>query len=199
MKFLGLRATALLLAGTLAISPCFAQMKSAKKECTCHSKQPAMKRMHETIGFNGCGNCHSKNENLMSGKNQVDANRKAVLAKRIREDQACIPCHDSQGKLKKADHSGTDIPSIMDTLYCPKDKLRFSAGTRLCSKCGGSLLNISELTERSRRNPSNELCMECHRMEEVQQIKRHTIFNATKLKQCLDCHQGHDDCDSCHH
>jgi hypothetical protein len=60
MKFLGPWATALFIAGILAISPCFAQMNSAKKECKCHSKQPAMKHMHETIGFNGCGNCHSK-------------------------------------------------------------------------------------------------------------------------------------------
>lgn len=199
MKFLRPWATALLIAGILAISPCFAQMNSAKKECRCHSKQPAMKRMHETIGFAGCGNCHSKNENLMSGRNQVDPNRKAVLAKRIGGDQYCIPCHDSQGKLKKAVHSGTGIPSIMGTRYCPKDKLRFSAGTQLCSKCGGSLLSINEVTQRSHQNPSNEICMECHRMEEVQQIKRHTIFNANKLKQCLDCHGGHDDCGSCHH
>jgi nitrate/TMAO reductase-like tetraheme cytochrome c subunit len=155
--------------------------------------------MHETIGFDGCGKCHSKNDNLMSRKDKVDPNRKAALAKRAGEDPSCIPCHDSQGKLKKAAHSGADIPSIMGTLYCPKDKLRFSAGTQLCSKCGGSLLSISAVTERSHRNPSNEICMECHRMEEVQQIKRHTIFNANKLKQCLDCHRGHDDCDSCHH
>jgi hypothetical protein len=198
MKCLRLFSTVLLMTGILAISPGFAQMNSAKKECKCHSKQPAMKRMHETIGFNGCGNCHSKNENLMSGRNQVDPNRTAVLAKRIGEDQACIPCHDSQGMLKKEVHSGQGIPNISGTLFCPKDKLRFSAGTALCSKCGGSLLNINELTERSHRNPSNEICMECHRMEEVQQIRRHTIFNATKLKQCLDCHEGHDDCGSCH-
>jgi hypothetical protein len=35
--------------------------------------------MHETIGFAGCGNCHSKSENLMSGRNDADSNRKATF------------------------------------------------------------------------------------------------------------------------
>jgi hypothetical protein len=155
--------------------------------------------MHETIGFTGCARCHSKSENLMSGRKGADPNRQAALAKRAGEEPSCFPCHDSQGKLKKAVRSSPEIPSIMGTLYCPKDKTRFPAGTTACSKCGGSLLDINEMTERSRRNPSNEICMECHQIEEVGQIKRHGIFNSTKLKQCLDCHQGHDDCAGCHH
>jgi hypothetical protein len=173
--------------------PSYAQM-----ECKCHSKQPAMKHMHETIGFSGCGNCHTKNENLMSIRGRKDPDMKTRLATRIKTDNSCIPCHDSEGSVRKEVHSGDSATDIAGTLYCPKDKIRFSSGTESCSKCGGVLINISEVMERSRENPSNGICSECHRMEEVQQISWHTIFNSTKLKRCLDCHEGHDDCGSCH-
>lgn len=178
----------------IAIAPGYAQM-----ECKCHSKQPAMRRMHKLIGMTGCGNCHKKDENLMSKKNEQDSTAKVDLAKRIREDKLCIPCHDSQGAIKKAIYSEKNTMGISGMLYCPKDKLTFSPDNQSCSKCGGALLNIDELMARSRRSPSNEICMECHRMEEVRQIKRHTIFNNDKLEKCLDCHKGHDDCGSCHH
>jgi hypothetical protein len=199
MKFLRLRATALLMAGILAISPCFAQMNSAKKECKCHSKQPAIKRMHETNGFAGCGNCHTKNEDLMSRKDPPDPGKKAVLAKRIREDAFCVPCHDSNGSVKKEVHADKREMSLSGTSFCPKDKLRFASSTKACSKCGGPLINISQVMAISSKNPSNEICIGCHAMEEVIQIGRHTIFNNNKLSKCLDCHKGHDDCGSCHH
>jgi len=179
---------------TFAASSSYAQM-----QCICHSKQPAMKRMHEAIGTTGCGNCHTKSENLMSRKDGKDSTAKADLAKRKGEDKFCGPCHDSQGAIKKEIRSGKDAKGIAGTLYCPKDKLQFSADSKSCSKCGGTLLNIDEVMARSRRNPSNEICTECHMAEEVRQIKRHTIFNSDKLGRCLDCHKGHDDCSSCHH
>lgn len=192
---LAVSAVTILIAGPSA----FAQMNSAKMECKCHSKKPAMKHMHEAIGFSGCGNCHTKNENLMSGRNAVDPNRKATLSKRIREDKFCIPCHDSQGGVKKEILAGRKSLDISNTLFCPKDKLRFPSGLGSCPKCGGNLLNINAVMEKSRQNPSNEICIECHGMDEAPQIRRHAIFNATKLRQCLDCHQGHEDCASCHH
>ncbi len=184
----------LLTAFIIVVSPSYAQM-----QCICHSKQPAMRRMHETIGMTGCGNCHKQNENLMSKRNAKDSATKASLAKRIREDESCVPCHDSQGAIKKEIHSSKSTMGISGTLYCPKDKLRFSPDIKSCSKCGGILLNIDEIMTKSRKSPSNEICMECHRVEEVQQIERHTIFNNEKLRKCLDCHKGHDDCGSCHH
>lgn len=168
-------------------------------ECICHSKQPAMKRMHETTGMTVCGNCHKKNENLMSKRGKDDIAGKASLAKRIREDTSCVPCHDSQGVIKNDVLFNTSAMSIADTLYCPKDKLKLPPSNKSCPICGGILLNINEMMARSRSNPSNEVCKECHMVEEVQQIKRHSIFNHEKLGKCLDCHAGHDDCGSCHH
>jgi hypothetical protein len=177
-----------------AASPSYAQM-----ECKCHSKQPAMVRMHNKIGFTGCGNCHKKDENLMSKRNEKAPGAEADLAKRKREDKYCIPCHDSQGPARKENQPEKASMGISSSLYCPKDKLKFPAGSKTCSKCGGALLNVDELMERSHSSPSNEICMECHMAEEVRQIKRHTIFNNEKLKKCLDCHTGHNDCGSCHH
>jgi hypothetical protein len=169
----------------------------AQKECRCHSKQPAMKRMHEIIGFKNCGDCHSKNEDLMSGKSANAA--KKDFSQRFKEDRFCLPCHDSDGAVKKDPSAAIQKIGISGTLFCPKDKARFPAGTKACAKCGGNLINIDESMERSRKSPSNGICMECHPMEEVGNIKRHRIFNAQKLQRCLDCHQGHDDCGSCHH
>jgi len=195
MKSASARLNALLMVLMISVSASYAQMK----ECKCHSKQPDMKHMHETIGFTGCDNCHSKNENLMSGKNKVDPQKREGLVNRIRTDKFCIPCHDSQGAVKKDILISQSAVSISGTLFCPKDKLRFAPGIVACSKCGGPLININQVMERSRENPSNEICSGCHTMEEVQKIERHTIFNGTKLRQCLDCHKGHDHCDSCHH
>lgn len=194
MQFMKVCSIVFWMALTIAISPAYAQM-----ECICHSKQPAMRRMHETIGMTGCGNCHKKDENLMSKRNEKDSVTKTNMAKRLGEDKFCVPCHDSQGVIKKEIYSNKSTMGISGTLYCPKDKLRFSPDNKLCSKCGGTLLNIDELMARSRRSPSNEICMECHLMEEVRQIKQHTIFNNDTPGKCLDCHKGHDDCGSCHH
>ena len=181
----------------LAIIPAYPSY--AQKECKCHSKQPAMKRMHEITGFANCGDCHSKNENLMSGKNKNGNTAKRDLSKRFKDDKFCIPCHSPDGLIKKEIFAGIEKIRISGTLFCPKDKARFPAGTNACAKCGGSLINIDESMERSRKNPSNGICIECHPMEEVHKIKRHGIFNAEKLQRCLDCHEGHDDCGSCHH
>ena len=179
---------------SIAISPAYAQM-----ECKCHSKQPTMRRMHEIIGFSGCGNCHAKGENLMSANRKTVPDRKADLAKRIREDKACVPCHDSNGLVKKEIYSNSRVMGISNTLYCPKDKVRFSSGTKACSRCGGPLLDINALMALSRTSPSNEICAKCHLTEEVRQIKQHTARKPDMMNRCLDCHRGHNDCGSCHH
>ncbi len=182
----------LLMAILVPISSADAQM-----ECKCHSKQPAMRRMHEIIGFSGCGDCHAKGENLMSGNR--NPNRKTDLAKRMREDKSCIPCHDSNGLVKKAIYSKSKIMGIAGTLYCPKDKISLPPGTKACSKCGGPLLSINALMARSQTSPSNEVCINCHSKEEVQQIEQHAALKPHMVNQCLDCHKGHNDCGSCHH
>ncbi len=194
MKSLRTCSNIVLMTFIIGISHSYAQM-----QCVCHSKQPAMRRMHEQIGIKDCGNCHKKDEDLMSKKTEKDSSVKANLAKRFRDDTFCAPCHDSQGSVKKGIQDRTTNMAISGTLYCPKDRMKFSPDSRFCSKCGGALLNINELMAQSRKTPSNGICVECHMTEEVQQIKRHAIFNNEKLKQCLDCHQGHNDCGSCHH
>jgi len=181
----------------MAVSVCPAY---EQKECRCHSKRSAMKRMHEAIGFANCGNCHSKSENLMSGnRNTNNDAAQTISKKRFTEDQFCIPCHDSQGAMKKNMPAGVDRMNISGTLYCAKDKLRFPAGTKSCPNCGSSLININEFMEKSRAKPSNQICMECHLPNDVQAVKRHGLFNAAKLQRCLDCHKGHDNCGGCHH
>ena len=57
---------------------------ASPKGCKCHSKNPAMRRMHEIIGFKNCGNCHGKNEDLMKpqASGQKEGHRKK-LEKRI--------------------------------------------------------------------------------------------------------------------
>ena len=100
MKFTNLLSMLLLTILGISVLPSYAQM-----ECKCHSKQPSMKRMHEITGFSRCGDCHSKNENLMSGNRNTSPDRKADLAKRIREDKACIPCHEPDGQVKKEIYS----------------------------------------------------------------------------------------------
>jgi hypothetical protein len=135
----------------------------------------------------------------MSKRNERDPGADANLAKRKREDKFCIPCHDSQGSARKEIPPQKVAMGISGSLYCPKDKLRFSAGSKACLNCGGALLNMDELMASSRNSPSNEICVECHMADEVHQITRHSIFNKEKLNKCLDCHTGHSDCGSCHH
>ena len=158
-----------------------------------------MRRMNEIIGFSGCGDCHAKGENLMSANRKASLDRKADLAKRIRTDKACIPCHDSNGLVKKEVYRNSKRMGISGTLYCPKDKVSFSPGTRACSKCGGTLLDVNALMARSRANPSNEICAKCHLTQEIQQVKQHAALKPDVVNGCLDCHRGHNDCASCHH
>ena len=168
-------------------------------ECRCHSRNPAMKRMHEAIGFRNCGNCHARDENLMSGKPRSAAGIGDRLKNRFKEDRFCVPCHNSEGTVKRESSPASERMNISGTYYCPKDKLRLSAGSTSCPECGGKLIDINAAMEQSRTSPSNEVCIECHLIADVNAISRHQLFNADKLKKCLDCHRGHDDCGSCHH
>ncbi len=183
-----------LFAFQVATAPSNAQM-----QCICHSKQPAMKRMHEMTGKTGCGNCHTKDENLMSKREGKDPAAKANTERRQKEDRLCVPCHSKKEGIAKEAGLNKDAMGISGTLYCPKDKLKLPPDSKRCPKCSGPLLNMDALMATSAQSPSNDICMNCHLSEEIQQIKRHTIFNNEKLKKCLDCHTGHSDCGNCHH
>ncbi|MBI5418347.1 hypothetical protein HZA55_10480 [Candidatus Poribacteria bacterium] len=172
----------------------------ASPECKCHSKNPSMVRMHEIIGFKNCGNCHKKNENLMSPKSSIkDEKLMEKLQTRIKEDKFCIPCHNADGTIKKEIYKKTDVMKISDTYYCAKDRLRFPEEVNLCPKCSGKLLNLNKLMAQAKANPSNSICRQCHLDAEVQEIDAHITFKKEKLGNCLDCHKDHDDCGNCHH
>ncbi len=169
-------------------------------ECRCHSKNSSMRRMHEMIGFKNCGNCHKKNKNLMTSQYDEQKDEKYIegLKKRLSEDKFCIPCHNSDGTIKKEIYKNSEAMKISDTYFCPVDKLRFPEKLNSCPKCGGKLININFLMEESKKNPSNKICRECHPDIEAQNIDAHITFKKEKLNKCLDCHADHDDCGNCH-
>jgi hypothetical protein len=183
----------------MLIVPFVALSSYAQPACICHSKNPAMKRMHEVIGFKDCDNCHTKDENLMSGNREKGTNDRERLNARFKQDRFCLPCHDSTGAVKKAGFSGSGGMTISGAFFCPKDRLTFPADTKSCPKCGGELINISEFMQRSRTNPSNEICAKCHPTAQLTVVKSHQVLKADKLSMCLSCHKGHDNCSSCHH
>ncbi len=173
---------------------------ASPKECKCHSKNPAMRRMHEVIGFKNCGNCHSKNDNLMkSGASYQKEDHRKKLEKRIKEDQFCIPCHNPDGTIKKESYKKSAAMRVTNTFYCPKDKLKFTEKVKACSKCGGELIDINNLMAESKKNPSNKICRKCHLDKDVLKIGAHKHIDKKDQYNCLNCHEGHDDCASCHH
>lgn len=194
MKAIKLNIILIILAVFMVISGINAQ------ECKCHSKNSSMRRMHEIIGFKNCGNCHNKNEKLMSSKpkKQNDQKNQEKLKNRIKEDRFCIPCHNPDGTLKKEIYKNSDAMKIINTFYCPKDKLRFIDDIKVCPKCGGKLIDINLLMEESKKNPSNDICRQCHINTEVENLDSHITFKKDKLYNCLECHSGHDDCGGCH-
>jgi len=56
----------------------------------CHSKNPAMVRMHKALQGRGCFDCHKMGEKLM-GKG-VPRDKSAQMTRRI-SDPLCVECH----------------------------------------------------------------------------------------------------------
>ena len=64
-------------------------------ECNvCHSKNPAMVRMHQALKGQGCFGCHKPGERLMGKQQPKD--RESLLQRRT-TDALCTPCHQKQG------------------------------------------------------------------------------------------------------
>lgn len=60
-------------------------------ECNvCHSKNPAMVRMHQALKGRNCFDCHKMGEKLM-GKGQPK-DRESLLKRRV-ADPTCVECH----------------------------------------------------------------------------------------------------------
>lgn len=74
-------------------------------ECTvCHSKNPAMVKMHKALQGQGCFGCHKMGAKLM-GKGQPKD--KESLLKRRQSEAVCLPCHNPSSGRKEITH-GTD-------------------------------------------------------------------------------------------
>lgn len=65
-------------------------------ECNvCHSKNPAMVKMHKAVKGRNCFGCHKIGEKLM-GKG-APKDRESLLRRRV-SDPLCVECHATQGK-----------------------------------------------------------------------------------------------------
>jgi hypothetical protein len=56
----------------------------------CHSKNPAMVKMHKALQGRGCFDCHKVGEQLMGKARPKDRD---VLLKRRGGDPLCVECH----------------------------------------------------------------------------------------------------------
>ncbi|UFS72286.1 NapC/NirT family cytochrome c [Geomonas sp. RF6] len=76
---------------TLLITLLLGAVQAQAFECNeCHSKNPAMVRMHQALKGKNCFDCHKIGEKLM-GKG-VPRNREAQMSRRV-SDPLCTSCH----------------------------------------------------------------------------------------------------------
>ncbi|MBJ6726056.1 cytochrome c3 family protein [Geomonas sp. Red875] len=75
---------------SLSLLLCFASASFAFQCNECHSKNPAMVKMHKALQGRNCFACHKMGEKLM-GKG-VPKNREAQLQRR-ETDPLCFECH----------------------------------------------------------------------------------------------------------
>ncbi|MBI1919884.1 MAG: cytochrome c3 family protein [Geobacter sp.] len=65
-------------------------------ECNvCHSKNPAMVKMHKAVKGRNCFDCHKIGEKLMGKAQPKDRDS---LLKRRSTDPLCVECHASKAK-----------------------------------------------------------------------------------------------------
>jgi len=76
-------------AGFLLIS-LFALTADAFECNECHSKNPAMVKMHDALKGQGCFSCHKIGEKLMGKAQPKD--RDSLLKRRV-IDPLCVGCH----------------------------------------------------------------------------------------------------------
>ncbi len=85
MKKLAVQAGALLIVVTLGAPAVHAF------QCNeCHSKNPAMVKMHKALQGRGCFDCHKVGEKLMGKAQPKD--RDSLLKRRVTEP-LCVECH----------------------------------------------------------------------------------------------------------
>lgn len=70
-------------------------------ECkVCHSKNPAMVKMHTELRGQGCFGCHKMGDRLMGKGKPKD--RESQL-KRRQTEELCLPCHRQTVEQQKKD------------------------------------------------------------------------------------------------
>ena len=75
----------------LPLTLLFAAQTAYGFECNeCHSKNPAMVRMHKALQGRNCFDCHKIGEKLMGKAVPKD---KATQIKRSLTDPLCVECH----------------------------------------------------------------------------------------------------------
>ena len=75
----------------LATALLFAAQTASAFECNeCHSKNPAMVRMHKALQGRNCFDCHKMGEKLMGKGVPKD---KAAQLKRRASEPICFECH----------------------------------------------------------------------------------------------------------
>lgn len=82
----------MLVVALLSLLPSLASAFECK---VCHSKNPAMVRMHTALRGQGCFGCHKVGDKLM-GKGQPK-DRDSLL-KRRQTEEICLPCHRQSGE-----------------------------------------------------------------------------------------------------
>ncbi len=80
----------------ISITVCLLPLTAQAFECNvCHSKNPAMVRMHQTLKGQNCFGCHKMGTKLM-GKGQPKDHES--LMKRRQTEEICLPCHGAPQK-----------------------------------------------------------------------------------------------------
>ncbi|MBS3909117.1 MAG: hypothetical protein KGZ93_05775 [Actinobacteria bacterium] len=189
----------------------------AMPACVCHSKKPAMVKMHDALDGEDCGKCHSSKENLMD-PGRPASSKQALEQRRINE-VICADCHrDGKTVVKKRPKDKT---KISNALFCPKCKKQLSPADADCGDCGGKLeaagdgwactacgplVDIDKVAAMSKEKPSNDICAMCHydRQELAATHRNIGAFDksvttvAGGLSNCLACHESHNQCGECH-
>ncbi len=174
--------------------------------CTCHSKQAPLVSMHNLFSIEDCRKCHGKKEKLIGekGSSAMTKERMARLQNRIKNEQICQECHTSgtlSARGKKSKVSGR--------LFCPVEQKSYDnnkavvkGGKYYCPKDKKTeLVDVDEIAILSAKEPKNEYCIVCHRVNK-DLTQKHSKVTAsapdTDLRDCLKCHTSHSKCEGCH-
>ncbi|MHB0977648.1 MAG: hypothetical protein ACYC1U_10760 [Candidatus Aquicultorales bacterium] len=183
----------------------------------CHSGRPPIVRMHDATRDRSCMECHSPDENLMSGG--ASSSSAGELAERQTVDAKCAGCHKPGGLAEKAASGQAEIKPVKQVggFFCPKCQATVDVETGRCGECGGSiersgdgwrctvcgpLVDVDRVAKLSKEKPSNDICLLCHQKDASLQRTHSTVASgekwASQIQDCLSCHKSHNNCGGCH-